>query len=486
MAPDDRTRKDLLAEIDELRIRLEEAEETLYAIGSGEVDALVVSGSAGEQVFTLKGAEQPYRVLVESMNEGAATLSADGTILYCNKCLAAMLQVPLERLIGMRLNAYAAPADRRVLAARLEGCAQDSSREEITLINGEGNAVPVLFSCFFTDQSAGGGISVVITDLRQQKRNEEIMASERLARSIIEQAGEAIIVCGEDGRVIRASRTAHRLCGQNPLLKPFDELFHLQISETGCLFSVLTPLHGGCYESVEVEFDQADDEVSHLLLNATPLINDLNRIIGCVVSLADISERKKAEQALRESEARLQDANGQLQVQSEELQTQSEELQTQSEEIRTSNEKLQSQNQILAKLWNESKQAGEALNKLNQELEIRVEERTEKLKATIENLRIEIAEREKAEEGVLRLNRLYAVLSETNQAIVRTRDRDTLFTDFCRIAVQHGNFKLAWVGLVDEERGELKVVAADGATGYLEDIKITANGEPTGFGPTGM
>ncbi|MGZ3495363.1 MAG: hypothetical protein ACXWM6_13050, partial [Thermodesulfobacteriota bacterium] len=69
--------KDLL-QIEDLRMRLEEAEETLRAIREGEVDALVVSGPQGDQVFTLKGAEQPYRVFVETMNEGAATLGPDG------------------------------------------------------------------------------------------------------------------------------------------------------------------------------------------------------------------------------------------------------------------------------------------------------------------------------------------------------------------------------------------------------------------------
>ena len=103
MTTANRSREGLLAEIEELRFRLAEAEDTLRAIGSGEVDAFVVSGPDGEQVFTLKGAEQPYRVLVETMNEGAATLAADGTILYCNNRLAVMLQVPLENLMGTQL-----------------------------------------------------------------------------------------------------------------------------------------------------------------------------------------------------------------------------------------------------------------------------------------------------------------------------------------------------------------------------------------------
>ena len=127
----------------------------------------------------------------------------------------------------------------------------------------------------------------------------------------------------------------------------------------------------------------------------------------------------------------------------------------------------------------------EALKKLNEELENRVAERTAKLANTVQDLRLEIAERENAEECVRRLNRLHAVLTETSKAVVHIKDRGTLFHDFCRIAVDHGSFKLAWVGLVDEARHELKIVAAKGCLGYLDNIKITLDQEPSGTGPTG-
>ena len=81
MATDNRTRSELLSAIETLRFRLEEAEETLQAIHSGEVDALVISRPEGEQIFTLQGAEHPYRVLVETMSEGAAFLTSDGHAL---------------------------------------------------------------------------------------------------------------------------------------------------------------------------------------------------------------------------------------------------------------------------------------------------------------------------------------------------------------------------------------------------------------------
>ena len=61
-------------ELDRLQEQLQEARDTLEAIRSGEVDAVVVSGSKGNQIYSLTGAEQPYRVYVERMQEGAVTV----------------------------------------------------------------------------------------------------------------------------------------------------------------------------------------------------------------------------------------------------------------------------------------------------------------------------------------------------------------------------------------------------------------------------
>ena len=73
------------------------------AIQRGRVDAVVVSGEEGDQVFTLQGAEHPYRVLVENMNEGAATLDQDGLVLYANSSFARTLGCALESLVGTPL-----------------------------------------------------------------------------------------------------------------------------------------------------------------------------------------------------------------------------------------------------------------------------------------------------------------------------------------------------------------------------------------------
>ena len=103
----------------ELVARLSEAEETLRAIRSGEVDAIVVNGPGGEKVFTLQGADHTYRVFVERMNEGAAVLSGDHTVVHCNHSFARFLGAGLQSVIGSSLQDLVWPDDHARLDALL-------------------------------------------------------------------------------------------------------------------------------------------------------------------------------------------------------------------------------------------------------------------------------------------------------------------------------------------------------------------------------
>ena len=79
------------SEMDELQRRLEEAEETLRAIREGEVDALVIDAPQGEVIYTLAGADYPYRLMIDEMNEGAVSVSPDSFILYSNRNFGSIL-----------------------------------------------------------------------------------------------------------------------------------------------------------------------------------------------------------------------------------------------------------------------------------------------------------------------------------------------------------------------------------------------------------
>src|ERR1051326_4022867 len=106
-------------EAETLRARLAEAEEMLRAIRHGEIDALVVEGPGGNQVYTLHSAEEPYRNLVEQMQEGAVVLTGQGDILYANALSRARVAEPLESVVGSRIGRFVHTPDRDDLTALL-------------------------------------------------------------------------------------------------------------------------------------------------------------------------------------------------------------------------------------------------------------------------------------------------------------------------------------------------------------------------------
>ncbi|MGC2491852.1 ATP-binding protein [Candidatus Binatus sp.] len=167
-------------ELDELRQRLQEAEETLDAIRSGEVDALVVSGPAGEKVFTLEGAEHPYRVLVESMNEGAVSLSKEGTVLYCNSAFARMVGISLDQIMGHDVCEFVPIEDRDALKKLIKQGLREPIRAEMTLLPSSGACLPTQFSLNPVDLEGKPSIGVIVTDLSERKRQEEAEAAVRM------------------------------------------------------------------------------------------------------------------------------------------------------------------------------------------------------------------------------------------------------------------------------------------------------------------
>ncbi|MEP7009568.1 MAG: ATP-binding protein [Acidobacteriota bacterium] len=166
-----RTLEDLRLENDELRQRLEEAESTIQAISSGEVDAFLVHRNAEDHVLVLGGVDRPYRLLIERMQQGAATLAADETIFYVNQRLADLLGVPLSDLIGSRLSDFVVEADRDELSNALALALTEDIYREVSIRRADGIfPAGVSASPLLVDEDM---ICVLLTDLTGQKRQEE-------------------------------------------------------------------------------------------------------------------------------------------------------------------------------------------------------------------------------------------------------------------------------------------------------------------------
>ena len=183
------------AELAGLRARLAVAEETLRAIRSGEVDSVMVAGKEGSQVFTLDGAEHDYRVLIESMNEGALMLTVNKMILYANERFARMVKCPLEQVTGGSLRRFLSPADRATLRPLMKQSAKKGAKIQLLLHCGDGSRLPVQISIQGLARNSSDHLTIgmVVTDLTESRRNEERLRA--LTHRVV-QAQEA-----ERGRV---------------------------------------------------------------------------------------------------------------------------------------------------------------------------------------------------------------------------------------------------------------------------------------------
>jgi PAS domain S-box-containing protein len=164
-------------ELAKLRARLADAEETLRAIRTGEVDTVMVAGKEGSQVFTLEGAEHAYRVLIESMNEGALTLTADKMILYANRCFAQMVKCPLEQVMGSSFHRFLSAEDRATLRPLMKRAGKSGSKIQVLLNAGDGSKMPAHLSIrpLAKNGSKSATFGIVVTDMTEARHNEEML-----------------------------------------------------------------------------------------------------------------------------------------------------------------------------------------------------------------------------------------------------------------------------------------------------------------------
>jgi two-component system CheB/CheR fusion protein len=297
----------LTSEIEALRHRLQEAEETLSAIRWGEVDALVVTERQGERVYTLKSPDRPWRLMIEEMHQGAVTATPGGTLLWCNPGFARMLRVPAVSLVGGAVRSYVAPESRELVDALLSR----SGSGEVELLAPDGTRVPAFFAVtalLLEDQPI---LCLVVTDLTEQKRSQQIVADELLARSILEHASEAMVVCDTEVRIVRASGEAHRLRGRNVLREAFASAFPLELTDRdtpdlGVFLSRV--LEGNRLRGVEATLVGPAGRLD-LMLSAGPLWGADRHVEGCVITLTDITARRRVERELKQAWAAAEAVN---------------------------------------------------------------------------------------------------------------------------------------------------------------------------------
>ena len=196
-------------QLKKLRARVEELEETLTAISNGRVDALVLSGPNGDQVFTLQGAEHPYRVLVETMNEGAATLDVQGHVLYANAHLAEMFEVALEKFIGTPLTDQVTRGTKGAAGAAGRR-AQRETKGEINLKSLAGRTRLIRLSLSPMQSTGLQAVALVATELTElAEANDALRSNEEALRQL---SGRLLQLQDDERRHI--ARDLHDITGQ--------------------------------------------------------------------------------------------------------------------------------------------------------------------------------------------------------------------------------------------------------------------------------
>lgn len=171
----------------ELRSRLEETEETLRAIQEYMVDAFVVNREHGIQVVTLNESEIPYRMMVELMNEGAATLIPDGTIFYCNSRFGEMVQRDPEAMIGASFQTLVVSEEQGAFKEILGQAGSHAMREEFHLQTSSGTQIPVQLSLYRLGGDQMSGIAILATDISERVQSEAKIRSLASKLSLVEQ-----------------------------------------------------------------------------------------------------------------------------------------------------------------------------------------------------------------------------------------------------------------------------------------------------------
>ena len=321
------TYDELLNQNNELHIQLNEANDTIHAIRTGQVDAFIVQGENGHQLYTLKTADQTYRVFIEKMNEGAVTLNRDGLILYSNSRFAAMIGMPLEKVLGLAFERFIPKEYEEKYTEVINNGWEEDYKEELCLLTNNGE-IPCLISCNTLELDEGVALSLILTDLTIQKDNEkqlkhkhdQLEVAQNATRKLNDELEDTV---KERTNELLISREHFRLLADNIPQMTWTSLPNGQINfynqqwfeYTGLNFeqtkdwgwkSVLHPddlpvtiekynyaLANGQIFEVENRYRNGDGIYRWHLNRAIPLKNDAGEIVLWVGTATDIEDQKK-------------------------------------------------------------------------------------------------------------------------------------------------------------------------------------------------
>jgi two-component system phosphate regulon sensor histidine kinase PhoR len=341
--------QELIVELNEMRIQLEEATDTIDAIRSGEIDALVVKADEGHQLYTLKSADQTYRIFIEQMTEGAVTLNPEGYILYSNSQFADLVGLPLEKVTGKSFYKYITEGCLDDCHTLIDKAWEDNTKGELDLLAVDEKKIPVLLSLKTLNLDEGLSLSVIITDLTEQKETQKLLEQknaeleeaqkiaqhlnanlentvkertreleinieektkveeelrsnqERLTR-ILETMAEGVGIVDVHGNLTYANPMAQKILGlqQSEILqRTYDDPKWQNLRIDGSVLpdgehpmSVIMATGKPVFD-YEIAVQPPDAERFYISINAAPLRDENGQIVGGIGTFMDVTVRRK-------------------------------------------------------------------------------------------------------------------------------------------------------------------------------------------------
>ncbi|MEO5334505.1 MAG: PAS domain-containing sensor histidine kinase [Magnetococcus sp. YQC-5] len=271
--------------------------------GSGEVDALVINEGAGQQVFTLKGADHSYRLLVEEMNEGAVVMTSDGVIMYTNRRFAEMIRVPMENVIGSEIARWIAPDSRNRFQSLLESNSEKERVKEITLIASNGTLVSVHLSAIrHSTTDMPDYVCLVATDLseiNQRKRMEELAISiSEYTRSLIEASPDALMAISTEYKITDVNNATVSVTGIERAKLIGSDFARYCIDPEAARAMLRLVFLQGFVVDYPLSVKHLSGSVASMLYSANLFHDHHGNVLGALASAHDVTKCKQIEAQL--------------------------------------------------------------------------------------------------------------------------------------------------------------------------------------------